>query len=90
MLGKLSAIKIYPYFDAMISGPRERLHDRPISQHIGGDIDFPLCAVDQRYKVGEQLAGGKARPFASSRGNASAAVPYWSSAGGSKYCYSAD
>jgi hypothetical protein len=29
-LGKLRAIKVYPHFDAALSGLRERLHDRPI------------------------------------------------------------
>ena len=46
-LGKLLAIEIDSHFDTTIGGTRERLHDGPVGQHIGGDVDFYPGAIDK-------------------------------------------
>ena len=46
-LGKLSPVKINTDMDAAIGGARERLHDWPVRQDVGGHIDFMLGAIDQ-------------------------------------------
>ncbi|MFZ3328064.1 MAG: hypothetical protein WA231_20215 [Methylocella sp.] len=45
-LGKLGAIEIDADCNAAIGGARERLHDWPVRQDIGGHVDFRLDAID--------------------------------------------
>ena len=45
-LGKLGAIEIDAECNAAIGSARERLHDWPVRQDIGGHVDFMLGAID--------------------------------------------
>ena len=45
-LGKLGAIEIDADCDAAVGSARERLHDWPVRQDIGGHVDFMLGAID--------------------------------------------
>ena len=46
-LGELSSVKIDADRNAAIGSARERLHDGPVRQDIGGHVDFMLGAIDQ-------------------------------------------
>ena len=46
-LGELCAIEIDPHLDATIGGACKRLHDGQVGQHICGQVDFMLGAIDQ-------------------------------------------
>ena len=45
-IGELDSVEIDAQFDAAIGSARERLHDWPVRQDIGGHVDFMLGAID--------------------------------------------
>jgi hypothetical protein len=57
MLSKLGAVEIDAHLDTAIGGTRERLHDWPVRQDIGGHVDFMLGAINQCNDMFEVFAG---------------------------------